>query len=87
MIFAPFLFRQERCPKEADLKGAELLAPASKAAPLRKPRPALSKALEQLNLKLVPDKNVPIFAGQFSALHIGRAGRAAAPAIVGPDNL
>ena len=103
----PFLFRQERCPKEADLKGAELLAPASKAMnygaiatgnrpilircaehhPLRISRPALSKTLEQLNLKPVPGKNVPIFTGQFSAAHIGRAGRAAAPAIVCPDNL
>ena len=86
-MFAPFLFRQERCPKEADLRGAELLAPASKAALLGISRPALSKALEQLNLKPVPGKNVPIFTGQFSALRIGRAGRAAAPATVSPDIL
>ena len=82
-----FLVSARKVPQEVDLRGAELLAPASKAALLGISRPALSKALEQLNLKPVPGKNVPIFAGQFSALHIGRAGRAAAPAIVCPDIL
>ena len=32
-VFAPFLFRQERCPKEADLRGA-----TGKCAPLGIPR-------------------------------------------------
>ena len=38
-----------------------MLAPASKAAPLRKPRRALTMALEHLNLNPVRTKNVPIF--------------------------
>ena len=60
--FTPFLFRQERCPKEADLRGVELIAPAIKATLLRISRPALTTPLEHLNLKPVPSKNVPIFA-------------------------
>ena len=68
LISAPFLSRQERCPKEADLRGAELIAPAIKAALLRIFRPALSTPLEHLNLKSVPSKNVPIFARQYGAV-------------------
>ena len=68
IMSTPFLFRQERCPKEADLRGAELIAPAIKAALLRIFRPALSTPLEHLNLKSVPSKNVPIFARQYGAV-------------------
>ena len=56
-----FLASPRKVPKESDLKGAELIAPAIKAAPLGKPQRALTIALEHLNLNPVQVKNVPIF--------------------------
>jgi len=51
-FFAPFLFRQERCPKEADLRGA-----TGQSRPLRYPPPHRHPAF----------KNVPIFERFHSA--------------------
>ena len=61
---APFLFRQERCPKEADSRGVESRAPARQSHPLENPQTALLMPLEHLNLKAVHHKNVPIFVMQ-----------------------
>ena len=71
MIYTPFLFRQERCPKEADSRGVESRAPARQSHPLRIPRRALTTPLEHLNLQPVPNKNVPIFVRQFGSVRRG----------------
>jgi len=46
--FAPFLFRQERCPKEADSRGAVCRAPARQIRPLEYPPAALTMARSTL---------------------------------------
>ena len=63
-----FLVSARKVPKEADLRGAELIAPAIKAALLRIFRPASPLPLEHLNFDPVPHKNVPIFARQFGSV-------------------
>jgi len=67
-ILCPFLISARKGRKEADLKGAELIAPAIKAAPLRIPRRASPKALEHLNVNPVQAENVPIFCLKFGAV-------------------
>ena len=71
LTFTSFLFRQERCPKEADSRGVESRAPARQSHPLRIPRRALTTPLEHLNLQPVPNKNVPIFVRQFGSVRRG----------------
>ena len=83
-IICPFLVSARKGRKEADLKGAELLAPASKASPLRNPRRASPVAPENLNLDPVQAENVPIFCLKERLSRIGRAAFAEQPPPVSP---